>query len=91
MLNFVRASPASVFTLYGLACPIHCSHVYFFQGSELLPGRNLLINEYSLVIQSVNRSSAGKYVCVAFNQAGTGSSDQVMLDVKCKFVFKKDC
>ena len=57
-----------------------------FQGRELSPShnKNLIINEFSLVIQRVDRSSAGAYVCEATNSAGKGSSDQVPLTIKCK-------
>jgi hypothetical protein len=55
---------------------------------DLLPDtrRGIMINEQSLVIQRVDRNSAGKYVCQATNIAGTGASAEVQLNVKCKFV-----
>ena len=61
-----------------------------FQGRELSPShnKNLIINEFSLVIQRVDRSSAGAYVCEATNSAGKGSSDQVPLTIKCKKMTK---
>ena len=45
--------------------------------------KNIIINEYSLVIQRVDRLSAGRYVCEATNSIGSGSSDEVQLNVKC--------
>lgn len=61
---------------------------FFLQGQELSPAvnSNLIINQNSLVIQNVNRESAGKYVCEATNTAGKGSSDQVQLNIKCETV-----
>lgn len=44
--------------------------------------RGIIINQHSLVIQRVDRVSAGKYVCQATNAAGSGSSDEVQLSVK---------
>ena len=45
--------------------------------------RNIIINENSLVIQKVDKLSAGKYVCEATNRVGSGSSDEVQLNIKC--------
>lgn len=42
----------------------------------------ILINEFSLVLQNVGHHSIGKYMCMATNDAGKGSSQQVFLDVK---------
>ena len=58
-----------------------------FQGEDLLQDnrRGIIINQHSLVIQRVDRQSAGKYVCQATNMAGTGSSAEVTLDIKCKY------
>ena len=59
-----------------------------FQGQELLPDarRGIMINDRSLVIQRVDRASAGAYVCQATNSAGTGASAEVALNVKCELI-----
>ena len=44
----------------------------------------VLINQFSLVLQKVGHHSIGKYSCLASNDAGKGSSQQVFLDVKCE-------
>ena len=58
----------------------------FFQNETLSPNEEegILINEFSLVLQNVGHHSIGKYMCMATNDAGKGSSQQVFLDVKCK-------
>ena len=57
-----------------------------FQNETLTPNEanGILINEFSLVLQNVGHHSIGKYMCMAANDAGKGSSQQVFLDVKCK-------
>ena len=56
------------------------------QGEEItqITHRNIIINDNSLVIQKVDKLSAGKYVCEATNEVGSGSSDEVQLNIKCK-------
>lgn len=60
-------------------------------GTELVanPRLGILINEYSLVLQRVQRESQGRYVCEASNTAGTGASDEVNLDIKYAPVCKR--
>ena len=59
---------------------------FLFQNETLSPNEEegILINEFSLVLQNVGHHSIGKYMCMATNDAGKGSSQQVFLDVKCK-------
>ena len=59
------------------------------QNETLTPNESegILINEFSLVLQNVGHHSIGKYMCLAANDAGKGSSQQVFLDVKCKTTF----
>lgn len=61
----------------------------FLQNETLSPDESggILINEFSLVLQNVGHHSIGKYMCLAVNDAGEGSSQQVFLDVKCKPLF----
>ena len=67
-------------------CFFNKSILSFFQNETLSPNEEegILINEFSLVLQNVGHHSIGKYMCMATNDAGKGSSQQVFLDVKCK-------
>lgn len=47
----------------------------------ILPGRQ------SLVLQSVSRTSAGEYACMAVNSEGGATSRPVTLDVMCKIIY----
>ena len=49
------------------------------------PEEGILVANQSLVLQNVSRSRAGMYTCVGRNQVGDGESNQVQLDIKCKF------
>lgn len=45
----------------------------------------LLISDNSLVLQKVQRGSAGVYMCAAHNREGKGVSNNVKLNVMCKY------
>ena len=45
----------------------------------------VIISNYSLALQSVERSDSGVYMCVGFNSEGEGESNSIFLDVKCEY------
>lgn len=47
----------------------------------------IVLSDHSLVLQSITRESAGRYICMAFNVEGRASSNVVNLEVMCKYVF----
>ena len=70
---------------------VHCMNVYslcgvFFQGVQLRhnASEGIILTNRSLVLQSIDRKRSGGYVCQAVNGVGRGSSQPIVLDVKCK-------
>ncbi|KAG4077787.1 hypothetical protein HA402_011216 [Bradysia odoriphaga] len=57
---------------------------WFHDGTELHQnvGGGIILTEQSLVLQSVTRSSAGDYTCLAANTEGRGTSNPVTLRVR---------
>lgn len=58
---------------------------FILQGVTVKPGPGVLLANQSLVLQRVSRKAAGAYVCTARNSLGEGSSERLILDVKCEF------
>ena len=56
------------------------------QNRELLHSvrDNIIISNYSLVLQDVQPFSSGVYMCVGTNSEGSTDSNPIFLDVKCK-------
>ena len=44
----------------------------------------IISSNQSLVLQSISKVSAGNYTCEAFNSEGSGLSNHVKLNIKCK-------
>jgi len=47
--------------------------------------RGIIISNQTLVLQGISKSSHGQYFCRASNLQGSVSSNEVYLDVKCKY------
>lgn len=65
---------------------LKCIYSYFyFQDKKLLHNisAGVITTNQSLVLQRVNRHSAGRYRCVAINREGDTESEIFPLDVKC--------
>lgn len=45
----------------------------------------IILSDQSLVLQSVTKSLAGDYTCLAVNTEGRGSSNPVSLRVRCEY------
>ena len=45
----------------------------------------IISSNQSLVLQRISKISAGNYTCTAFNSEGSGLSNHVKLNIKCKF------
>ncbi|XP_037079492.1 uncharacterized protein LOC119100506 [Pollicipes pollicipes] len=43
----------------------------------------IIVSNFSLALQDVQRSDSGVYMCVGFNVEGDGESNPIFLDVKC--------
>ena len=58
-----------------------------FQGLPLSHSaeNGVIFTNYSLVLQKINQARAGSYMCESSNQVGKGRSEEIILDVKCKF------
>ena len=48
----------------------------------------IISSNQSLVLQRISKISAGNYTCTAFNSEGSGLSNHVKLNIKCKFCHK---
>lgn len=59
---------------------------FFTQGQPLVHNTSAKVirSHQSLVLQKVNRQSAGIYQCSAFNSEGETRSNEFVLRVKCK-------
>ena len=69
---------------------VHCICIVcmwvFLQGVQLRhnASEGIILTNRSLVLQSIDRKRSGGYVCQAVNGVGRGSSQPIVLDVKCK-------
>lgn len=59
--------------------------VIMFQGKTLHHNitQGIIISNQSLVLQGVDRKSAGNYTCVGYNTEGDGESSPFYLNVMC--------
>lgn len=64
------------------------SHISLLQGHRLShsPEDGIIFTNFSLVLQRINQSQAGKYMCESSNRVGKGRSENIFLDVKCKII-----
>lgn len=58
-----------------------------FQGNVIQNNakNGVIVQQYGLALQDVNRSLAGNYTCVASNVEGDGYSNIVELKIMCKY------
>ena len=47
----------------------------------------IISSNQSLVLQRISKISAGNYTCTAYNSEGSGLSNHVNLNIKCKFCY----
>ena len=64
------------------------SHISLWQGHRLShsPEDGIIFTNFSLVLQRINQSQAGDYMCESANRVGKGRSENIFLDVKCKII-----
>ena len=69
-----------------ITCLIPIHYDFFLQNRILRHSveDNIIISNYSLVLQDVKRSSSGVYMCVGSNVEGDADSNPIFLDVKCE-------
>ena len=62
---------------------------FIFQERPLLhnTGEGVILTNRSLVLQGIDRTRSGGYTCQAINAVGSGQSQDIELDVKCKSNF----
>lgn len=72
--------------------PVKVVNIFILQGVEIHHNvaAGVILSDQSLVLQSVTRATAGEFTCVAANAEGRGTSNPVILTVKCKYNFLLD-
>ena len=60
--------------------------IFFFQDKQLNHNTadGVILTNRSLVLQGIDRTRSGGYTCQALNAVGSGQSQVIELDVKCK-------
>lgn len=60
---------------------------FYLQGAVLHHNQSagIILSNQSLVLQRVGRPSRGNYSCRATNQQGVGYSNELPLDIMCKY------
>lgn len=62
---------------------------WYHNNKPLHSSRGIIITNQSLVLQSISKQTHGQYMCRAGNSQGSVSSNDLYLDIKCKFVEAK--
>lgn len=57
------------------------------QDKQLHSSRGIIIANQTLVLQGISKATHGQYMCRATNLQGTVGSNEVYLDVKCKYIY----
>ena len=84
MSSLVTSSPLTPF----LATVSHTDVTSPFRQNRVLEHSKtdgIIISNYSLALQSVQRRDAGVYMCVGFNSEGESESNSIFLDIKCEY------
>lgn len=58
---------------------------WYHNNKPLHSSRGIIITNQSLVLQSISKQTHGQYMCRAGNSQGSVSSNDLYLDIKCKF------
>lgn len=58
---------------------------FSLQDKQLHSSRGIIIANQTLVLQGISKATHGQYMCRATNLQGTVGSNEVYLDVKCKY------
>lgn len=61
---------------------------WYHNNKPLQPTRGVIITNQSLVLQSISKQTHGQYMCRATNAQGSVSSNDLYLDIKCKYRLK---
>ena len=67
------------------------ANVEMFQDTPLHhnSAEGVILTNRSLVLQGIDRTRSGGYTCQALNAVGSGQSQNIKLDVKCKMSDKQ--
>ena len=47
---------------------------------------DILSNSHQLLLSTISRTRAGRYVCEASNRIGSSESQETVIDVKCEYL-----
>lgn len=67
------------------SCDPFNARIHLSQDKPLHASPRVIISNQTLVLQSITKASHGQYMCRATNLQGAVSSNDVYVDVKCKY------